>query len=423
MLKRGMYISNGNTNSDPALVLDAVRTYAETGCGMSSALFGGMMMCVNNHGREAFGEGGTVSGEIIRQTLNGILLGRYANEGLILLDHLDLIEIILPELHEMVSMTTIGHKDVWNHTLGVLRNGFDLPTDVRREISRIASEFGMKTEQLVERITVRLRWSLLLHDIGKARTRSYGNQRCPVCGVRSDILDLPAQCGNCFALLPIRNDQRLFFRNHEVVGEEMARDLMTRLGYDEQMVRWVSRDVGLHDFDKGIQHNVLVQTPKSRMRSHHTEARQTAIENAADRLRDVENDADQIWGDLNEMLRWHLIIADATGRPQAQMDIITSVRSMVTAARASRKADQANALLNTPLISGDELQQMASLPPGPWIGAAHELMRRDRRSDPNGHNRERATEIGMAVVNAVPSIPSDVKWKDRKAWLVDNVSI
>ena len=394
----------------PNQILTAVTRHATTGCGIEGRAMGEMMSIVANRGRELFGR----PAAFIRDSLEGILMGRHAVDGLHLLRHLELLPIVLPELDEMVSMTTVGHKDVWNHTISVLRNGFDLPDDVVAEIHRLAGVLRIDADRLLVRTTVRLRWALLLHDIGKARTRTYGVHTCPHCRVDVTVTELPGQCDHCYGLLPLAfHGQRLFFRDHEEMGETMARELMTRLGYDAQMIEWVARDVGLHGFDRGEQHVVMVDRKINRGR------RQTPVEEVVARLRDGDDE----WADLNEMLRWHLIISDATGRPAEQMEVIENVRARATEARAVRQQHTIDALLNTPLITGDELRDMFALPPGIWIGVAHELMRRDRRENPDGHDRKRAKTIAQAVVDAFENIPNEFGRRGQRAWLMENVSI
>jgi poly(A) polymerase len=90
------------------------------------------------------------------------------------------------------------HKDVYQHSLTVLRQAISLEP-----------RYGLDGD-----LTVRL--AALLHDIGKPRTRS---------------------------LLP---DGRVAFHLHEVVGAKMTKRRLTELRFPNDVVRDVSRLVELH---------------------------------------------------------------------------------------------------------------------------------------------------------------------------------
>jgi poly(A) polymerase len=89
------------------------------------------------------------------------------------------------------------HKDVYQHSLTVLRQAIDL-------------EDADSGPDLV------LRWAALLHDIGKPATRRH------------------------------ESDGGVSFHHHEVVGAKMVRKRMRALKYSKQMVDDVSQLVYLH---------------------------------------------------------------------------------------------------------------------------------------------------------------------------------
>jgi poly(A) polymerase len=94
------------------------------------------------------------------------------------------------------------HKDVYQHSLTVLRQAIELEP-----------RYGLDGDPAVQ-LTVRL--AALLHDIGKPKTRS---------------------------LLP---DGRVAFHLHEVVGAKMTRRRLAALRFPNDVVRDVSRLVELH---------------------------------------------------------------------------------------------------------------------------------------------------------------------------------
>ena len=90
-----------------------------------------------------------VSKERIILELNKIILSETPSKGFSLLDDLEVLKLLFPELIELKGVEDIygkKHKDNFNHTLEVLDN-----------ISKLTDNLW-------------LRWAALLHDIGKSRT-------------------------------------------------------------------------------------------------------------------------------------------------------------------------------------------------------------------------------------------------------------
>jgi poly(A) polymerase len=141
-----------------------------------------------------------VSVERITDELTKLMLTAAPEDGLDLLVATGVAEIVLPELPalRMEVDEHHRHKDVYSHSLTVLRQAIDL--EPRYDLG----------PDLV------LRLAAILHDIGKPRTRS---------------------------LLP---GGKVAFHHHEVVGAKMARKRLTELRFPKEVIADVSKLVELH---------------------------------------------------------------------------------------------------------------------------------------------------------------------------------
>jgi poly(A) polymerase len=141
-----------------------------------------------------------VSAERIADELTKLMLTPDPALGIDVLVQTDVADQVLPEVSRlrMEADEHHRHKDVYQHSLTVLRQAIELEPD-----------YGLEAD-----LTVRL--AALLHDIGKPSTRE---------------------------LLP---DGRVAFHDHEVVGAKMARRRLTALRFSNDVVRAVSQLVQLH---------------------------------------------------------------------------------------------------------------------------------------------------------------------------------
>jgi poly(A) polymerase len=114
----------------------------------------------------------------LRQAIEQVILGAYAAQGLQWLHDSGVLAVLLPELEATVDFSQEAgrrHKDVWEHTKQVVSQSPEQPI---------------------------LRWSALLHDIGKVTTR---------------------------ILLP---DGRVTFHRHAELGARMVGPIARRFGFD-----------------------------------------------------------------------------------------------------------------------------------------------------------------------------------------------
>ncbi|ATA29815.1 tRNA nucleotidyltransferase [Mycobacterium lepraemurium] len=138
-----------------------------------------------------------ISAERVAAELEKLVLGDDPVAGIDLLVHSGMGEVVLPEIGgmKMAIDEHHQHKDVYQHSLTVLRQAIALEGD---------------GPDLV------LRWAALLHDIGKPATRRHE----PNGGVS--------------------------FHHHEVVGAKMVRKRLRAWKYSKRMVDDVSQLVYLH---------------------------------------------------------------------------------------------------------------------------------------------------------------------------------
>ncbi|BBZ36556.1 CCA tRNA nucleotidyltransferase [Mycolicibacterium confluentis] len=140
-----------------------------------------------------------ITAERVAAELDKLLVGADPVAGIDLMVQTGMGDQVLPEVGgmRMAIDEHHQHKDVYQHSLTVLRQAIDL-------------------EEPAEAPDLVLRWAALLHDIGKPATRRH------------------------------EADGGVSFHHHEVVGAKMTRKRMRVLKYSKQMVDDVSQLVYLH---------------------------------------------------------------------------------------------------------------------------------------------------------------------------------
>ena len=177
---------------DPLRILRAARFAAKLGFTVADDVRAAMT--------DQAGRLDIVSVERITGELTKLMLAPDPARGIDVLVQTGVADEVLPEVSmlRMEADEHHRHKDVYQHSLTVLRQAIALEPD-----------YGLGGD-----LTVRL--AALLHDIGKPKTRT---------------------------LLP---DGRVAFHLHEVVGAKMARRRLTALRFPNDVVKDVSRLVELH---------------------------------------------------------------------------------------------------------------------------------------------------------------------------------
>ena len=138
--------------------------------------------------------------ERVAVELNKLMLGAAPWDGLDLMVDSGLAEFVLPELPalKMTQDEHKQHKDVYRHSLRVLRNAVELEAKNNWEPD------------------LELRMASLLHDVGKPATRAFTESGA------------------------------VTFHQHEVVGAKMTRKRLQKLKYSRQHVKDISQLVFLH---------------------------------------------------------------------------------------------------------------------------------------------------------------------------------
>ncbi len=179
-------------SDDPLRILRAARFAARLGFTVAGDV------------QTAMGEMATrlsiVSAERITDELSKLMLTATPEAGIDLLVRTGVAQVVLPELPalRMEVDEHHRHKDVYTHSLIVLRQAIDLEP-----------RYGLGPDLV-------LRLAAILHDIGKPATRS---------------------------LLP---GGKVAFHHHEVVGANLARKRLTALRFPNEVIDNVSRLIELH---------------------------------------------------------------------------------------------------------------------------------------------------------------------------------
>lgn len=140
---------------------------------------------------EMAGQIRVVSGERIRHELVKMFTRAHPDRGLLLLDHYQLLEPLLPEIAQMKGVEQGHHHpegDVFHHTVKIL--------------------------SLLREPTVSLAFAALLHDVGKPPT--------------------------------YHPEGPVLFPNHPSVGAQMTREIMNRLRFDRVTTERVAQTVANH---------------------------------------------------------------------------------------------------------------------------------------------------------------------------------
>jgi poly(A) polymerase len=174
---------------DPLRMLRAARFAAQLGFAVAPEVVAAMRAMAADLGR--------ITAERIRDEFTKLMCGADPVAGLRLLVDTGLADQFLPELSglRLEIDEHAQHKDVYEHTLTVVRNAIGLESDGPDFVLRMAA---------------------LMHDVGKPATKAIGP------------------------------DSRVSFHHHDVVGARMTKQRMTALRYPKDVISAVTGLVALH---------------------------------------------------------------------------------------------------------------------------------------------------------------------------------
>ena len=192
-------------DDDPLRVLRVVRFATRYGWDIESKTYESMKRYVDRLE--------IITKERIKDEFNKILLSDNASMGIRTLCEIGAMKYIIPEVDEMIGMeqNAFHFGDVFEHTMALL-------------------DYDTKHFES-EDVAVRL--ALLLHDIGKIKTKTVGV------------------------------DGRIHFYEHEFAGSEMVVDILKRLKYDNKTIDTVQFLVKNHMRTKSFGNDCVKIKPKS----------------------------------------------------------------------------------------------------------------------------------------------------------------
>jgi len=226
------------------------------------------------------------------------LLGADPVAGIDLLVQTGMGEVVMPEVGgmQMAIDEHHQHKDVYQHSLTVLRQAIALEDD---------------GPDLV------LRWSALLHDIGKPATRRH------------------------------EADGGVSFHHHEVVGAKMVRKRLRALKYSKQMVDDISHLVYLHLRFHGYGGGKWTDSA----------------------VRRYVTDAGPLLPRLHKLVR-----ADCTTRNKRRAARLQANYDQLEA-RITELTAQEDLARVRPDLDGNQIMQLLDIPAGPQVGEAWRFLK------------------------------------------------
>jgi poly(A) polymerase len=271
-----------------------------------------------------------VSAERITDELTKLLLSADPAYGIDLLVRTGVADVILPEVSKLRMEVDEHHrhKDVYAHSLTVLKQAIDLePRYGLRE------DTGGRPTGAAEQGDLVVRLAALLHDIGKPKTRT----------------NLPGG--------------KVAFHHHEVVGAKMTRRRLSALRFPRHVIDDVSTLVELHLRFHGYGSDEWTDSA----------------------VRRYVRDAGPLLTRLHVLTR-----ADCTTRNAAKAARLAQSYDSLEA-RILELSEREELAKIRPELDGNEIMSLLGVPPGPVVGKAYRYML-ELRIDEGELGHDRAVE-------------------------------
>lgn len=151
-----------------------------------------------------------ISAERIREELNKLLLSNYPKK-LMIAHEAGITKVVLPEFDVMLACDQENHHHIFNVGMHCLE-----------ALSCFVKKYPMTSNTAVnvysKKMQLILRWTLLLHDVGKPKTKTIGK------------------------------DNEGHFYGHAAVSAQMAKGILKRLKFDNETIELVYKLIYYHDY-------------------------------------------------------------------------------------------------------------------------------------------------------------------------------
>ena len=281
--------------------------------------------------------------ERVAAELNKLMLGSEPWTGLDLMVDTGLADHVLPELPalKLTQDEHRQHKDVYAHSLQVLRNATEIEEKLLGGASGEVSDGASGSEgagdgagtsgEISDDDRLVLRWAALLHDIGKPDTRSFTESGA------------------------------VTFHHHEVVGARMTRKRLKALKFPKRMIEEIGQLVFLHMRFHGYGEGAWTDSA----------------------VRRYVTDAGTLLPQLQVIVR-----ADCTTRNRRKANrLARAVEDLDTRIVELKEQEDLDAV--RPDLDGNDIMTILDLPPGPEVGKAWAFLK-ELRLDRGPMEREEA---------------------------------